>query len=421
MGVGVADVALLLAMMQGVFSQTWNLKLPQRIVSITNSCVTVPCHFDIPNNQEANFANCSGRAVWRRGSILNPKTAQGKIIGDLTKKNCTTMMSSFPNIHNDVYSFRLNCPNLKFTFLNGVNISIQTEPPPPQLTFMSQMSEGGHAKLQCQTPVSCSVLPPSLTWSLRDASSQEESHMQQRPDGSMIMTSTLTFIASADHHNQTVRCSVSYPLLNGGSSSPAMTSQRLSILYAPRFTTATIIPSGPVFEGETVLLTCSSDANPPVSHYIWFRTEQGKLRAIAREQTLELQVNLSHSGPYLCEARSPRGSQTSRTVFLRVSATQVAADSSPVSMMPYIISGVLSVLYILMVFVNLYKCHSLSRRLKKIELKGDPIYTDLKTIHVNSDYDQLQLKPKPPPEDPEYENSFSMQVPVRDQPQPNGH
>ncbi|XP_069372227.1 sialoadhesin-like isoform X8 [Paralichthys olivaceus] len=331
MGVGVADVALLLAMMQGVFSQTWNLKLPQRIVSITNSCVTVPCHFDIPNNQEANFANCSGRAVWRRGSILNPKTAQGKIIGDLTKKNCTTMMSSFPNIHNDVYSFRLNCPNLKFTFLNGVNISIQTEPPPPQLTFMSQMSEGGHAKLQCQTPVSCSVLPPSLTWSLRDASSQEESHMQQqRPDGSMIMTSTLTFIASADHHNQTVRCSVSYPLLNGGSSSPAMTSQRLSIL--------------------------------------------------------------------------------------------LAADSSPVSMMmPYIISGVLSVLYILMVFVNLYKCHSLSRRLKKIELKGDPIYTDLKTIHVNSDYDQLQLKPKPPPEDPEYENSFSMQVPVRDQPQPNGH
>ncbi|XP_047200012.1 myelin-associated glycoprotein [Hippoglossus stenolepis] len=414
MGVGVTDVGLLLAVMQGVFSKTWVLTVPRRIVSITNSCVTVPCHFEVPDNQEANILNCSNKSFWRRGTHLSPNTAQGEIIGDLTKKNCTTVMSGSSNIHNDSYFFRLNCPKVQFTFPDAVDIITQTEPSPPQLTVMGQMSEGGQAQLQCETPVSCSVLPPSLTWSPRDASSQEESHMQQQStDGSMIMTSTLTFIASADHHNESIICSVSYPLSNGGSSSPAATSRKLSILYAPRFTRATISPSGPVFEGETVMLMCSSDANPPVTRYTWFRDDRGKIRAIAPGQTLELQVSLLDSRAYLCQAQSPRGSQRSTSVFLAAGAIQ--GRSNGLVMMPYILCGVVSVLYILTVVVALYKYHSLSTRLKKIELKGEPTYTDLKTIHVNSDYDQLQ----PPPEVPEYENSSIMQVKVKNQPQPN--
>ena len=53
---------------------------------------------------------------------------------------------------------------------------------------------------------------------------------KQSTDGSVIMTSTLTFMASADHHNQSILCSASYPLANGGSSPSAATSRRLSIL-----------------------------------------------------------------------------------------------------------------------------------------------------------------------------------------------
>ncbi|CAB1415073.1 unnamed protein product [Pleuronectes platessa] len=352
MGVCVTEVGLLLAVMQGVFSKTWVLTAPLRIVSITNSCVTVPCHFE---------------------------TVQGEIIGDLTKKNCTTVMS------------------------------IQTEPSPPQLSAVGQASEGGQARLQCEAPVSCSLLPPSLTWSPRDASSQEVSHLQQSTDGSVIMTSTLTFMASADHHNQSILCSASYPLANGGRSSSAATSRSLSILYAPRFTRAAISPSGPVLEGETVMLTCSSDANPPVTRFTWFRDERGKIRAIAPGQTLDLQVSLSDRGAYLCQAQSPRGSQRSTSVFLEVGATQAAGHSDGL-VMPYIVCGVVSVLYILTVLVDLYKYHSLSRRLKKIELKGEHTLTDLKSNRVNSDYDQLQLKPKSPPEVPEYENSVSRQV-----------
>ncbi|XP_077937451.1 uncharacterized protein LOC120827000 isoform X2 [Gasterosteus aculeatus] len=92
--------------------------------------------------------------------------------------------------------------------------------PPPQLTSVGQVSEGDQVKLRCLAPVPCSTLPPSITWLPRDPSRQEQTQTQQSLDGLRTMTSTLTFAASAEHHNQSVSCSVSYPLIRGGSSRP---------------------------------------------------------------------------------------------------------------------------------------------------------------------------------------------------------
>ncbi|XP_047186325.1 sialoadhesin isoform X2 [Scophthalmus maximus] len=427
MVVGLTDVGLLIAVMQGVFSRTWKITLPRSIESLGNSCVTVPCRFEVPGNQEANVLNCSDSGVWRRGSLsgpivlnsLNPSAnvLQGQVVGDLKRKNCTTMIHRFSKSDNDVYFFRLDCPNLKFTFSDGVLITAQTEPPPPQLTFVDQLPEGDQVRMQCSAPVSCSTLPPSLTWSPQDSSRREESQMLQNEDGQTTLTSTMTFMASADHHNQSVMCSASYLLSEGRRTSRG--TRRLNVLYAPRFTTATINTSGPVSERETVTFACSSDANPPVRRYSWFRGDRGKLTRIGQGATLVLQVNPKDSGEYLCEAQSLRGSQRSRPVFLEVTAIQATGSSEGSVMIPYIICGAVLLLYVLTVAVDLYKYQSLSKRLKKIEQKGEHTYIDLQTFSLTSDYDHLKFKPKPPPEDADYENSIAMETTVKNQPQPN--
>lgn len=47
----------------------------------------------------------------------------------------------------------------------------------------------------------------------------------------------------------------------------------------PRMTAITLTPSGPLSEGRTVILMCSSDANPPVSTYDWYRADsKGEVR-----------------------------------------------------------------------------------------------------------------------------------------------
>ncbi len=48
------------------------------------------------------------------------------MVGDLTKKNCTTTFHSFPKNYSDVYFFRVDCQNtVKFTFSTGVIITVQ--------------------------------------------------------------------------------------------------------------------------------------------------------------------------------------------------------------------------------------------------------------------------------------------------------
>ncbi|XP_058475481.1 myelin-associated glycoprotein isoform X2 [Solea solea] len=427
MGVVLTDFVLLMALMKGVVGQSWDIMLPETIVGLSKSCITVPCHFTVPADQETNILNCSNRGVWRKGSLTGPivinsqkpNVIQGQIIGDLTQKNCTTVMENFSEDNNDMFFFRLECPNLKFTFTNGVRITAKRDPSPPQMTSVTQMSQGAEVKFQCSAPLTCSNLPPSISWQPQDIFSKEELVVEVT-DGQTVMTSTMTFTASADLHNESIICSVSYPLSKGKSSSPSATTRRLNIWYGPRFTTAMLSTSGPVSDGTFVTFTCSSDANPPVRSYTWFRDNRGQLNRVGQGQTLILQVSKRDTGLYLCETQTQRSSERSRSVVLEVhgSPTQENCKNVNSLIIPYIICGVLLVLFILTVAVDLYKHQSLSKRLKRIEQNRDHTYAELRTVNVNSVYDQLQrrpqLKPKPrAPEDPEYENSTST-VTVRE-------
>lgn len=112
-------------------------------------------------------------------------------------------------------------------------------------------------RLQCSVPVPCPDLPPSITWLPRQGfiSEQRRLHqvtsdnnlsficvavfyflavcvslINQNEDELLTLTSTLTFIASANHHNRNITCSASYPLLNGSTLGPSASTQVLGVL-----------------------------------------------------------------------------------------------------------------------------------------------------------------------------------------------
>ncbi|XP_029370653.1 myelin-associated glycoprotein [Echeneis naucrates] len=409
MGVGLTVLAVLITVMKGVSGKTWNVTLPERIVSITNSCVTIPCHFEVPESQEANLLKCSNGGNWKRGHIHSPPvfpTLQGQIIGDLTKKNCTTVFFSFPTDYSDVYFFRLDCDDpLKFTFNKGVIIHSQPEPPEPTLADVGRISEGSSVMLQCSAPVLCPILPPSLSWTHLGSYNDlgRKTQQSQSVAGQWMMTSTLTFIASAHHHQLSVGCSASYPRTRGGSTT-SFANQILHVEYAPRYTTAALDVSGPVPEGRSVILTCTSDANPAVSSYTWYRQQGSALTVKGSGATLVLQVGLEDSGAYLCKAQSSLGYQNSSLVNLVV---RPGCGDTLVAL--YGICGAVLVLFFLTVVVDLYKYQSVLRRLKQIELKWGQPFLPLGTVSANSDYEQLQFphpKTKTSPE-VDYENSSS--------------
>ncbi|KAM9454178.1 B-cell receptor CD22-like [Clarias gariepinus] len=88
-----------------------------------------------------------------------------------------------------------------------------------------------------------------------------------------------------------------------------------NVLYPPKTALVSISPSGEIVEGSSVTLTCSSDANPPVELYTWYKgtstIKTGKLYVISK-------ISSVHSGDYTCQAVNKYGRQSSGAVSLNV-------------------------------------------------------------------------------------------------------
>ncbi|KAL6454999.1 hypothetical protein MHYP_G00365600 [Metynnis hypsauchen] len=67
-----------------------------------------------------------------------------------------------------------------------------------------------------------------------------------------------------------------------------------------------INPSGEIVEGSSVTLTCSSDGNPPVKSYTWFK-EGGTSPAGSGHSYSIISITADHTGLHYCEAQNDHG------------------------------------------------------------------------------------------------------------------
>ncbi|MGH0188577.1 UNVERIFIED_CONTAM: hypothetical protein FKN15_030710 [Acipenser sinensis] len=93
----------------------------------------------------------------------------------------------------------------------------------------------------------------------------------------------------------------------------------LIVNYSPKNTSASVRAPGGIAEGSSVTLTCTSNANPPVSSYTWFRRDGNGDEEKAHQQHLNFSsITSSDSGDYYCEANNSLGAQNSSSVHLSV-------------------------------------------------------------------------------------------------------
>ncbi|XP_073726164.1 B-cell receptor CD22 [Misgurnus anguillicaudatus] len=109
------------------------------------------------------------------------------------------------------------------------------------------------------------------------------------------------------------------------------TSVLLDIHYAPENTSVSVFPSNSVLEGSSVTLICSSDGNPAVFNYTWYRENEGQLEELQTGYNLIFNVtNRTHTGRYYCQAKNKHGAQNT-SVFLDI---QYAPENTSVSVFP---------------------------------------------------------------------------------------
>ncbi|XP_031652689.1 myelin-associated glycoprotein-like isoform X1 [Oncorhynchus kisutch] len=305
--------------------------MPDRLDVLTGSCVQIPCSFDIPDKHKDTFNSAillSG--VWikefpylgeRPDSVIFNSTEmvnryQGKITGNMSQKNCTTVFFNVTTNYTDIYFFRIESqPFLAIDFGKHVYIVVSDLPSSPILTVSGEVKEGTPVSLNCSAVAPCPEHPPELTWTL-PTQFTTENQLQENPDQTKSVLSTVTFTPSYLHHEKNITCTAVYPV--GTSNKRAEHNMTLNVSFSPKDTSASISPDDPVFVGSCVNLTCSSTANPPVTNFTWFKISEGKTTQVASGQSYTLNVTVGDGGLYYCQARNSHGCGMSNEVQLAI-------------------------------------------------------------------------------------------------------
>ncbi|XP_071219332.1 sialoadhesin-like [Salvelinus alpinus] len=93
--------------------------------------------------------------------------------------------------------------------------------------------------------------------------------------------------------------------------------ETLTVTYGPKNTSVSVSPSGEIVEGSSVTLTCSSDANPPVDKYTWYKKNVTSAKASGQSYSIT-NISSEDRGEYYCEAQNGRGSMNSTALMIIV-------------------------------------------------------------------------------------------------------
>ncbi|KAG7469044.1 hypothetical protein MATL_G00124550 [Megalops atlanticus] len=320
-------------LLQGALSSEWAVWMPQSIEALSGSCVLIPCRFQLLHGWDSVLRRPAG--VWMKGGknrnghtvFDSSRTGyqkswnriQGDITGDLLEKNCTTILDNIPADYSDEYFFRLECPtDLRLTFQSPVQINVRETPPKPSLTPEKvEVTEGTSVSLTCSAAAPCPKLPPTLTWTPRLNDSVDQ--LQENEDQTQSVSSVLTFTASHLLHGQKISCTALYKLQQGDREKNSKRTRIVNVLYSPKNTSASVSPSGSVMLGSSVTLTCSSNANPPVQSYTWYKVNGPEMKTVGSGQNLTFnETEPSDIGHYYCEAQNDHGNENSTAVSLDV-------------------------------------------------------------------------------------------------------
>ncbi|XP_076841991.1 B-cell receptor CD22-like isoform X2 [Brachyhypopomus gauderio] len=213
--------------------------------------------------------------------------------------------------------------------------------------------EGNTTDLTCTT--TCSLTDrPTFIW-----------YKNGRPLSSSTNPLHLQSVSSEDAGSY--RCAV-----RGYEHLPSL-HQTLTVTYPPKNVSVSISPSGEIVENSSVTLTCSSDANPPVLNYTWFK--EGETSPVGSGQSYSItNIIAEHTSLYYCVAQNEHGA-------LNGTVTITVKRGQSLSAVWIVVGG--GVFLLLTVFICIYRIKKkTSDTNHKETTQDDVLYA---TVRVQSD------------------------------------
>lgn len=328
--------------LKGILAGDWSVHLPSGpICAVIGSSIEIPCSYDYP--QTSNETRGEGRPsaqggggeggqkymvlsemwcledsrcitaryVYHSDHIFPDPSYQNRVqyLGGPGSKVCSLRITDLRQSDSGTYVFYLitNHSTEKMPEQAGVQLLVADSP--SAVTALASpprgITEGATLRLAC-----CSPAEPQANVIWYKSTSDSVTHT-----GQVWNISKVTSDDSGSYYCQ----------MQTGAKVHNSTILPVDVQYAPRNTTVSVSPAGQLDYELPMILTCSSDANPPVHTYIWYQGaaclsdadksfHQGR-RTVATptgssQTSSSANITTKESGQHCCVARNRHGSQT---------------------------------------------------------------------------------------------------------------
>ncbi|XP_049428400.1 hemicentin-2-like [Epinephelus fuscoguttatus] len=243
---------------------------PTQVCATKGSTVEMHCTYTYPSPYTVD------KAFWFTKSDKVPLDSDsdytGRVEYDCYENNCTLRITNLTGGDSAPYYFRFTTtPRNAYTGAPGVTLSVtELQLLVNEITVNPSNTE---AKLKCQT----TCTPLSFVWFKNGQEVPEQTN------------SYSGFLNPGDNISCALKGHEDY---------------RSPTLYALKFPSVSVSPSGDIMEGSSVNLTCSGDANPAAT-YTWYKNET-YLYTLS-EVLVFSSIQSSDSGLYYCAAENELG------------------------------------------------------------------------------------------------------------------
>ncbi|XP_033841496.2 sialoadhesin-like [Periophthalmus magnuspinnatus] len=307
-----------------LFQTDLSIKTPSPMEALSGSCLWIPCTYKPVNtDKDINTAD-PVTGIWFKGgpgystysqytfsvSGDSSKSYPMNFTGNLKNKNCTTMFYNLNKSHDDKYYFRVQNSGFSATAVcDSLQIKVRDSPWSPTIEVSGKQTETEVVTITCSAVTPCPHAPPQLTWDLH----QGTAHITET-SGTFTTKITQNITLTDAHDGLMIKCNAAYPV--SGRFKMADSKVTLSVSYGPKNTSVEVSPSGSLSAGQSVTLSCSSRAKPPVHHFTWFRHSSQGPANVSQGHTYSF--NLTEEGQYYCVASNTLGNQSSQNITLSI-------------------------------------------------------------------------------------------------------
>ncbi|TDH12143.1 hypothetical protein EPR50_G00068000 [Perca flavescens] len=333
---------LLTLSLKGIFAGDWSVGLPSSpICAVIGSSVVLPCSYDYPQSsnetkEEGRLSSQGGgeegqkykvlsemwcledsrcitpRYVFHSDGVFPDPSYQSRVeyLGQPGTKNCSLRISDLKQSDSGTYVFYLitSHPTQKMPEQSGTQLLVTDSSSAVTVSASpsSDITVGGALRLACCSPAAS----PQARYRWYRSTSTSPKHT-----GQVWNISKVTSDESGSYYCQ----------IQTGEKVQNSTMLLVDVEYSPQNTAVSVSPAGELQDGLPVTLTCSSDANPPVRTFTWYKGEaclstadksfhqarQSTATPTGRRPTLSrANITTQEYGQHCCVARNRHGSQT---------------------------------------------------------------------------------------------------------------